>query len=255
MIAPIIAAVFLSACSITGDRQAFSGARNETLSLAQAAASSGSHAKGAELFEKVLLSDPDNIDALQGAGLSYSHLGQNRRAESVLNRAAELQPRNIDIRNALGRVHLALGEKDLALEDFSKSLRLDGRNVSALTGKAVALDSMSRHSDAQEVYSLALNYYPTNFILRSNFALSLSISGQPEKGIPMLQELVRDPSASEIARGNLALAYGIAGRDADARTTLMLDMKPEQVSENLRVYSSIRGMILRGVPVGALVFG
>jgi len=228
---------------------------NETLSLAQAAASSGAYEKAAELFERVLQTNPNDVDALHGAGLAYARMDQNSRAESVLARAADLAPRNVEVRNALGRVHLALTNREAALADFNKGLSLDGRNVSAFTGKAVTLDSMSRHSEAQAVYAKALTYYPANYILRSNYALSLAISGQLDRGIPMLQELISDPSAAEIARGNLALAYGLAGRDGDARTTLMLDMSAADAAENIRIYNGLRRMIQDGKPVGSLVFG
>lgn len=251
----IVSAAFLSACSVSMTQQPVSSVPNETLALAHAAASSGSPAKAAELYEKILVAEPDNVEALQGAGLAYSRLGQNQRAESVLIRAAELQPGNIEIRNTLGRVHLALGAREEALEDFRKALGIDGRNVSALTGQGVTFDSMSRHAEAQDVYVRALKYYPTNFILRSNYALSLAISGQVDRGISILQELVRDPGAAEVARGNLALAYGLAGREADARTTLMLDLTPAQIADNLRAYAGLRRMISNGQPVGGLVFG
>ncbi|AJE48843.1 tetratricopeptide repeat protein [Celeribacter indicus] len=227
---------------------------SETLQLAQATTEAGDPATAAKLFEKVLRADPISVPALLGAGDAYARMGQNDRAEAVLERAHELAPNNAEVLTTLGRVKLAQGQPTAALEEYEKALRIDRRNVAALTGKGVALDQLSRHADAQAVYETALAMYPANFILRSNYALSLAISGQMVKGTGILQELVRDPNAAPHVRGNLALVYGLAGRDTDARATLALDMSPAQVEENIAAYRAIRRLMLEDKPIGALIF-
>lgn len=253
---PVFFAVSLSACSMELPVDFGDGppAGQDTLRLAQATSETGDNETAARLFEKVLASDPTSVPALLGAGNSYARMGQNSRAEAVLLRAHELEPRNAEVLTTLGRVYLALHQSEKAVETYDKALRVDPRNVSAFTGKGVALDTLSRHKMAQEVYDDALSYYPTNFILRSNYALSLAISGDIIRGTAILQELVKDPYAAPHVRGNLALVYGLDGRDNDARATLANDMTPDEIEQNIRTYQALRQLNREGKPIGSLVF-
>jgi Flp pilus assembly protein TadD len=230
-------------------------ATGSTLQIAQATEKTGDYAGAAKLYERVLLAEPNNTAALLGAGESYAALGQTLRAESALKRGLQLQPNNIMMLNELGRIKLVEHDGASSVAYFDKALSVDQSNVSALTGKAVALDYQSQAMAAQRVYKQALKLYPTNFILLSNYALSLASSGQQEKGIAILQDLIRDPNAAPHVRGNLALVYGLAGRDEDARATLKTDMSSAKIEENIGVYHSLRRLMLEGKPIGALIFG
>lgn len=230
-------------------------AAGSTLQIAQATEKSGDYSGAAKLYERVLLAEPDNTAALLGAGESYAALGQTLRAESALTRGLQLDHNNIAMLNQLGRIKFVEHDGPGAVSYFDKALSVDPQNLSALTGKAVALDYQSMHADAQKVYQRALKLYPTNFILLSNEALSFAASGQQEKGIAILQDLIRDPNAAPHVRGNLALAYGLAGRDEDARATLKTDLPAAKIEENIGVYHSLRRLMLEGKPIGALIFG
>lgn len=254
----LVAVVSLSACSVPTTQEGNPNDRPEavssTLRLAQATAESGDHVNAARLYEKVLASDPDSVAALKGAGDSYSRMGQHGRAETVLLRAHELAPGNDDVLNILGRVSLSQKRPEEAVKYYDKALRINGKNISAITGKGVALDTMSQHLKAQKVYQDGLSIYPTNFILRSNYALSLALTNNSAKAISILQELVRDPNAAPHVRDNLALVYGLAGLENEARATLSLDMNAQEIEENIAIYGALRRMMQDGNPIGSLVF-
>ncbi|UOA25406.1 tetratricopeptide repeat protein [Pseudosulfitobacter sp. DSM 107133] len=254
----IVAAASLSACAVqtvpnAGPDQT-TAAGSSTLRLAQATAESGDYTNAARLFEKELASNPDSVDALKGAGDAYSRMGQHGRAETVLLRAHELAPSNDDVLAILGRVYLSQKRPDEAIKYYDKALRNNRSNISAITGKGVALDTMSQHLKAQKVYQDGLSAYPTNFILRSNYALSLALTGHSAKSISILQELVRDPNAAPYVRANLALVYGLAGQENEARATLSLDMSAKEIEENIAIYRALRRSMNDGNPIGSLVF-
>ncbi|MCZ4351637.1 tetratricopeptide repeat protein [Roseovarius aestuarii] len=230
-----------------------SGAASDTLRLAQATANSGDHATAVELFEKALAAAPDSVEALQGAGDSYGRMGQQLRAETVLLRAHELAPRNDEVLTILARVYLAQNLPEKALKNYDKALNINRSNVAALTGKGVALDTMSEHHKAQKAYLTGLGMYPTNFVLRSNYAVSLALVGNSDKAISILQELVRDPNAAPFVRDNLALVYGLAGLENEARATLSLNMEAKDIEHNINIYRAFRRMKQEGKPIGALV--
>ncbi|WP_435988323.1 tetratricopeptide repeat protein [Sulfitobacter sp. SH24] len=254
----ITAMLGLTACAVPTEQEnspeRAPQAESDTLRLAQATAKSGDHANAARLFEKVLSTDADSVAALKGAGDAYSRMGQQSRAETVLVRAHELDPNNDEVLALLGRVFLAQDRSKEAVKYYDKALRANRSNISAITGKGVALDTMSQHLKAQKVYQEGLSTYPTNFVLRSNYALSVALSGNFNKAISILQELVRDPNAAPHVRDNLALVYGLAGQETEARATLSLDMSAEEIEENITVYRALRRMMQESQPIGSLVF-
>ncbi len=68
----------------------------------------------------------------------------------------------------------------------------------------------------------------------------------------ILRELVRDGAATANTRGNLALVYGLAGRERDAAATLQGDMSAAQVQQNLAYYRELRALLAQGKPIGGL---
>ena len=68
----------------------------------------------------------------------------------------------------------------------------------------------------------------------------------------MLRELVRDSEATARTRGNLALVYGLAGRDREAAATLAGDLPPGEIQQNLAYYRELRALLAQGKPIGAL---
>lgn len=253
----LLLAVSVSACAVpTEQSRPASDAEpaSSSLRLAQATAKSGDHQTAARLFENIVEEEPESVAALLGLGDSYSRLGQQNRAAAVLNRAHELDNRNVEVLSVLGRVHLSQHQAETALANYNKALKIDRSNISAITGKGVALDTLSRHAEAQKVYQSGLSQYPANYVLRNNYALSLALSGQQTKSIAILQELVRDPVVAPHVRDNLAMVYGLAGREDDARATLALDLEAGQIEENMEIYRALRRMLGEGKKVGALVY-
>ena len=133
-----------------------------------------------------------------------------------------------------------------ALENLDVALRKRPRDVAIITARGIALDRLSRHAEAQETYRRGLAIDPTNFVLLSNLGLSLGLSGRPGEGITILRELVRDGAATANTRGNLALVYGLAGREREASATLAVDLSPSQIQNNLAYYRELREMLRAG---------
>ena len=127
------------------------------------------------------------------------------------------------------------------------------RDVQIITARGIALDRLSRHAEAQATYREGLKRDPTDFALLSNLGLSLGLSGQTDDGIRILRELVRDGAANANTRGNLALVYGLAGREREATATLAGDLSSERDPEQPRLLPrAARRCSLKGKPIGNL---
>ncbi|MDZ4394213.1 MAG: tetratricopeptide repeat protein [Cypionkella sp.] len=247
--------IVLSGCTMDAPfATARKSAPSETEQVAQAAYSIGDYQESARLYELAAGRDPRSVEALLGLGRSYIGLGQYSRASNALTRAHDLSKNNADVLNELGTLALMQMHPKVAIEHFDRALRSDRKNLSAFTGKAVSLDYLSRHAEAQAVYSDALTYYPTNFALLNNFALSKVLSGDIGGGTALMEELLRDPSRGDTVRANMAIAYALDGRTRDARAMLEGTMSSGDIDVTLRHYANAREAYLLGKPIGYMIF-
>ena len=185
-----------------------------------------------------------------GLGRSYRHLGQSRRGEQALREALARRENDPDILLELGRTQLADGRSSEGLATLQRAQALAPRDLRIITAHGIALDQLNRHADAQLEYRKGLRIDPTDFALLTNLALSRGLSGAPEAGIEILSELVRDNEATARTRGNLALLYGLAGREREARATLSKDLDDKEINENISYYRDLREMLQAGEAIG-----
>ncbi|MFE3836879.1 tetratricopeptide repeat protein [Pseudogemmobacter sonorensis] len=244
--------LLVAGCSLSAS--AVKPPQGETEQVAEAAWSVGDHEEAARLFELAAARDPNSVTALIGLGKSYTALSQYNRAQNALYRARELNRRNPEVHNQLGNLALQEMHPKTAIEHFDEALRLDRNNLVALTGKAVSLDYLSRHAEAQEVYRRALQTWPTNFPLLSNYALSQVLGGGIGAGTKLMEELLRDPAHGDTVRANLAIAYALDGRERDARAMLSGLMSDSDIEASLRHYANARKDYLAGKPIGYMIF-
>lgn len=244
----------LAGCSLQPFEAAGSAEPTQTTEVAQAAYSVGDFVEAARLYERAAEQNPKQVANYLGLGKSYLAQSQFTRAESALNHARQLAPRNPEVHTTLGALALNRLQPAQALEHYQAALNSDGRNLSGYIGKALSYDYLSRHAEAQTVYAEALRHYPTNFALLNNRALSLVLSGRIGEGTTLLEELLRDPDRGNTARTNMAIAYALDGRERDARAILAGVMSPQEASAALTQYRRLRTEYLAGKPIGYLVF-
>lgn len=246
-----IAALVLSGCAATSERLGLASATPSSLRLADSASAQGDHETAATLYRKEFTDNPDSIDALVGLGRSYRNLGQTRRGEQALREALSRREDDAEILLELGRTQLADGRAVEALGTLKRARAEAPRDLRIITARGIALDQLGRHDEAQTAYRKGLKIDPTDFALLSNLGLSRGLSGAPGAGIEILRELVRDSEATPRTRGNLALLYGLAGREREARATLAVDLEEARIDENIAYYRELRANIEAGRTVSA----
>jgi Flp pilus assembly protein TadD len=246
----VVASLLLAGCAANGDGLGSGNSAPSSLRLADSAAAQGDHETAAALYRREFAANPDSIDALVGLGQSYRNLGQTRRGEQALREALSRRGDDPEIMLELARTQLADGRADEALETLQRAQAEAPRDLRIITARGIALDQLGRHAEAQVAYRRGLKIDPTDFALLSNLALSLGLSGTPGAGIEILKELVRDSQATARTRGNLALLYGLAGREREARAALSVDLDGAQIEENIAYYRKLREMLHAGRAIG-----
>jgi len=248
LLLPLLAGA-CSTLSPIGDRSGLAPDQSANLlRLARTAENRGDPRTAAALYQQAHALDPSALEPLLALGNALRAQRSYAEAASAFRQAIGMVPSSAEALRGLGLCQIAVDQPDEALNNFNRVLELDTADARAWNGRGVALDMMGRHVEAQQSYRSGLATSPDDVALRNNLGLSLAISGDYEAAIAVLEPITRVGGAAARSRQNLALAYGLAGRPADAAKVGQIDLDPEQVRNNLSYYEAIRASIARPEP-------
>lgn len=139
----LIILVLIITSGTRGQAQGSSGAHRSGLNQSQettrrlsaegvAAFKQGDLLTAQTLFERVLVSDPQNIAAHTHLGMLADRAGDLKSAEHHLAIVARLTPKSASSRNNYGAILLRLGRTKEAVSEFEAALRINPKQVNAL---------------------------------------------------------------------------------------------------------------------------
>lgn len=249
-LAIVLAALPLAGCVTFGDEKPSAAqqaaARGPSagyaslMRLAGQAQAQGDLNTASTLFGRAHEAAPDKVEPLLGVASALTDLGRPREALDGWRAALTRDPANADALRGYARALIAMDQPEEAARQYASLLTRDPKDVRALSGLGVVKDMMGDHAGAQVQYNAALALAPGDRSTRNNLGFSLLLSGRPAEAITVLEPLARDPAATAQQRQNLALAYGLAGRDDEAARTARLDLDDAAVQQNLAYYREAR---------------
>jgi Flp pilus assembly protein TadD len=214
-------------------------ASDPLLKLATRAERQGEFDAATKLYEEYLETHEVNETVLLGLGRSYTEVGHLARAALTLEQVELRWPSSRRLQVEQARLALASDRPEDALLHASEALSIE-RDLDAVILKGIALDTLGNHAEAQRIYEMGLELNPADSTLLNNYAISLAFSGSFEKAIAILTDLQNSPEIAARARGNLALAYGIKGDEARARSVLANELTEAEIEQNIRYYRVLR---------------
>ena len=160
--------------------------------------------------------------------------GKASKAVTMAEAAVAAAPRDAGYRALLGQAYLGDGRFASATTALSDAMELgakDGNTIIALTlahiaqGKNdVAADLLKRHFDA---------------IPASDLGLALALAGDTNSAIYVLTEAARAENADARTRQNLALAFALSGRWAQARVLASQDLSLDKIEARMAEWSKL----------------
>jgi tetratricopeptide (TPR) repeat protein len=119
----------------------------------------GNLAAAEALYENVLASDPERIEALNNLGAIAIHAGRIDRGVQLVRRALQLNPQNADAQCNLGYALNLLKHHVEALGCFETTLRLDPDHASAKQNRREAMADLKQW-ELLEAYQIVLGVFP-----------------------------------------------------------------------------------------------
>jgi hypothetical protein len=100
------------------------------------------------------------------------------------------------------------------------------------------------HLGALQYYRTGLKLAPDNAALRSNYALSLALSGKTKDALETIAPLANAEVTTAQQRQTMALVYGLAGNTAEAERLSRIDLDESAVKANLERIAALRNQVL-----------
>lgn len=163
-----------------------------------------------------------HIEAHIALAKLYEKQNAPEKEAAILDRALTLQPDHPLANYLRGKLYLDSYQYREALVCFDRGLKTRPDDLDLNTGKGIADDMLGNHTAAQMVYLRAMQVNPkANFTtLKTDLAMSYMLGGEPKRAATLLEPEVRKPAASSVTRQDLALAYGMLGRNTEAKKLL-----------------------------------
>jgi tetratricopeptide (TPR) repeat protein len=125
-----------------------------------------------------LAKTPDDSDALLLAGRTYFATGDRKTGETLMRRAIDTNPANLEAYESLGRLYITSGRLAEAKKEFESLANRQERPVAALTVVGMLNEATGQTKDAQAAYEKALQNDPSAAVAANNLAWIFVDSGE-----------------------------------------------------------------------------
>jgi Flp pilus assembly protein TadD len=245
LILPLVGCVrtqYADSQSVRNDSRTQSGAADAgaALRLARATRQAGDLATAIPLYRNLTSGRSAAPDVLVEYADALVEGGYPDDAIDVYSRIGTGSWYRLEALLGMARADLKLGDPAAALDYLAKALVLGPRDARVLVDKGVALDTLSRHTEAQACYRAVLSETPRHVSARNNLALSLALTGQYQEALALIEPLVRSSNATARTRENMALIYGLMGDTDRASVISRVDLDEGSTQANMVFLAAVR---------------
>jgi Flp pilus assembly protein TadD len=242
-LAALLAAALLGGCASAGHGPATAGAASPDglMRLADKARDRGELAIAASFYRKAYDADPQRAKPLVSLGQVLMEMQRPDQASEAFSAALVIEPRNLEALRGLGNSKLALREPEQAIPPLKQALAQSANDFRVHNALGVAHDLTGDRKGAHLYYRTGLKLAPDNAPLRSNYALSLALSGEAEEALETIAPLAAAPNATPQQRQTVALVYGLAGDTEESERLSRMDLDDASVQANLEQMAALRG--------------
>ncbi len=158
--------------------------------------------------------------------------GRLQRAVTHAEAAVQAEPRNAAYRAMLGDAYLDAGRFASAAASFADAAELGDASARTALSLALSLTGAGRHAEAA-----ALLNGREGEIATADLGLALALAGQPERGIHLMGNAIRQGENTPKMRQNLAYSYALAGKWREARVMAAQDVPADKIGDRIEEWS------------------
>ncbi len=213
------------------------------LDTAEKMAARGDLTSAGMIYRRAVASNPKSIAARTGLARMSEAENRPREALKAWRAIAAAEQDNAEAQRGIGRSLMALGLYPAAIRHLERARKLGGEG--GLRAANLLAMAQIRNGDGQKAIQTLTGALKEHDDLntRNNLGFAYVMTGKLGMAIPILEDIIKDSKATVQHRQNLALAYGLAGREDDARALALQDLPPKAVANNLKAYRALRAKL------------
>jgi Flp pilus assembly protein TadD len=184
----------------------------EAVVLAERAIAAGRFEDAREILDRVLLGDPENVNAklaLAELALARGATGAAQQAFAPLTSTPGVEARALQ---GEGISLLLMGEEVAGSNRLQRAVDADPTLWRAWNGLGSYHDGRGEWTAAIESYEKALAIQPKSLMVQNNLGYSYFMQGRLDDAIAILTRVLEREPGFELARANLRLAYARKGQ-------------------------------------------
>lgn len=160
--------------------------------------------------------------------------GKASKAVGLAEAAVAGSPRDAGYRALLGQAYLNNGRFASATSALTEAMELGATDSNTILSLTLAQIAQGKDDDAVALLTKHRDTVPA-----SDLGLALALAGDGESAIYVLTEAARAPGADARTRQNLALAFALSGRWAQARVLASQDLSIAKVEGRMAEWSKL----------------
>lgn len=150
-----------------------------------------------------------------------------------LENAAKENPRQAEVHHLKGVCHRELGSYKTAVKDFKKALSINGEFAPAYDGLGITFDLLGEKKKACENFLFAIKLNPARADFYNNIGYSQMGAGNLKNAEQYFEKSITLDPDFRLANNNLAICYGLQGRDNEAFSLFLRYMSASQAWNNM----------------------
>ena len=159
------------------------------------------------LYNRVLLSEPTNYEALRHLGILCQDLKEYERAYNYFMQALKTNPKGFQALSNLATIHMLNKNYDLAHKCLMNSFKINSNYVPTINNLASYYHKVHESKNALHYAELSLSIQPNNPLALIQYAKALTINNELEKAIDLLEKLNENFPDNDDIKYDLSTAY------------------------------------------------
>jgi Flp pilus assembly protein TadD len=220
---------------------------NDTLEKqAKEALEKGDIRRAGQFYEQLVGSkkgtDADKLRYKLGLADCMRRAGENDDALAAFEEILKDNPDNIEAMEGHGLTQMALGKSTDAGQQFADIMKKDPKRWRTLNALGILFVTKNMIPEAMAYYTEALKYSPDNTAVLNNVGLSQAADHNYPRAIEALEQASRVSGGGERRRQvelNLAMVYGVSGDLDTAREIAEKYLQGPALDNNLGLYAHL----------------
>lgn len=160
--------------------------------------------------------------------------GKVSKAVGLAEAAVAGSPRDAGYRALLGQAYLNDGRFASASSALGEAIELGAKDSNTIIALTLAQIGQGKNAEALDLLKRNFDVIPA-----SDLGLALALAGDTNSSIYVLTEAARQPGADARTRQNLALAFALSGRWAQARVLASQDLSAAKIESRMAEWSKL----------------